>query len=130
VWSFTRFAGARLGLGGENPVVIPIGPPISYIYIRNRGSGSIGYWRSSGDREVDFVVPRVTDLERERLPVEVKGDNSTGLAGARQAIRQRFSQGLILSRTKTDWRPDIATLPVWVFLAGLCEQTRRSITLG
>lgn len=27
--------------------------------------GSIGYWRSSGDRAIDFVIPRVTDLERE-----------------------------------------------------------------
>lgn len=115
----------------ENAVAIALFRSAAQTLIQaNAIPGSIGYWRSSGDREVDFVIPRVTDLERERLPVEVKGDNETGLNGARQAIRQRFSQGLILSRSKTDWRPDIATVPAWVFLAGLCEQTRRTITLG
>jgi predicted AAA+ superfamily ATPase len=115
----------------ENAVAIALFRCAAQTLIQaNAIPGSIAYWRSSGDREVDFVVPRITDIERERLPVEVKGDNETGLNGARQAIRQRFSQGLVLSRTKVDWRPDIATLPVWVFLAGLCEQTRRTITLG
>lgn len=92
--------------------------------------GSIAYWRSSGGREIDFVVPQVTDLSRERLPVEVKGDNDTALAGARRSIRQSYRRGLVLSRTKLEWEPDIAILPVWVFLSGLCEQTRRTITLG
>lgn len=82
------------------------------------------------DYKFDIVVPQVTDLSRERLPVEVKGDNDTALAGARRSIRQSYRRGLVLSRTKLEWEPDIAILPVWVFLSGLCEQTRRTITLG
>jgi predicted AAA+ superfamily ATPase len=35
--------------------------------------GTVGYWRSANGREVDFMVPRVTDLEQPRLPIEVKG---------------------------------------------------------
>jgi hypothetical protein len=92
--------------------------------------GTVGYWRSSAAREVDFLIPQVTDLQRERLPVEVKGDNATGLNGARQTIRQRFRKGIVLSRSVLDWRADIATLPVWLFLAGLREQPHRTITLG
>lgn len=115
----------------ENAVAVGLFRAAAQTLIQaNAIPGSIGYWRSSGDREIDFVIPRVTDLERERLPVEVKGDNASGLNGARYAIRQRFSQGLVLSRTVFDWRPDIAVVPVWAFLAGLCEQTRRTITLG
>lgn len=72
----------------------------------------------------------MTDLERQRLPLEAKGDNTSGLVGARHFIRQRFSRGLVLSRTVSDWHPDIPILPVWLLLAGLCEQTRRTITLG
>lgn len=92
--------------------------------------GAIGYWRSTNDREVDFVIPCVTDLERPRLPVEVKGDNSAGLSQARAAIKARFEHGLVLSRTVFDWRPDVATIPVWAFLAGLRERPRRSITFA
>ena len=96
----------------------------------NAVPGTLGYWRSSGDREVDFVIPQVTDLKRARLPIEVKGDSATGLNGARQSIRQRFRKGLVLSRTVLDWREDIAILPVWLFLAGLREEAHRTITLG
>jgi predicted AAA+ superfamily ATPase len=92
--------------------------------------GAIGYWRSANDREVDFMIPCVTDLERPRLPVEVKGDNSTGLSQARAAIKTRFGHGLVLSRTVLDWRSDVATIPVWAFLAGLHEQPKRSITFA
>lgn len=92
--------------------------------------GSIGYWRSTRDREIDFVVPRITDPTRERLPVEVKGDNKTALTGARRAIQQRFGTGLVLSRTVFDWRPDVATLPTWAFLAGTREQPERRLSLG
>jgi len=84
--------------------------------------GAIGYWRSTNDRELDFLIPRVTDLERPRLPVEVKGDNSAGLSRARAAIRARFQEGLVLSRNVFDWRKDIATVPVWAPLADLHEQ--------
>jgi uncharacterized protein len=96
----------------------------------NAVPGTVGYWRSSSDRELDFVIPQVTDLKQMRLPIEVKGDNATGLNGARQTIRQRFRKGLVLSRTVLDWRADIAILPVWSFLAGLREEPHRTITLG
>lgn len=92
--------------------------------------GAIGYWRSTNDREIDFMIPRVTGLEKPRLPVEVKGDNSAGLSQARAAIRTRFQEGLVLSRNVFDWRQDIATLPVWAFLAGLREQPARRITFA
>ena len=96
----------------------------------NAVPGTVGNWRSSGDRELDFGIPQVTDLKRMRLPIEVKGDHATGLNGARQTIRQRFRKGLVLSRTVLDWRADIAILPVWSFLAGLREEPHRTITLG
>ncbi len=92
--------------------------------------GAVGYWRSSNDREIDFMIPCVTDLQRPRLPIELKGDNAAGLSRARSAIRSRFKQGLVLSRDVFDWQPDVATLPVWAFLAGLSEQPQRTITFS
>jgi len=56
--------------------------------------------------------------------------SASGLLGARQSIRQRFQQGLVLSRTVLEWSAEIAILPVWLFLAGLREQPHRTITLG
>lgn len=126
--------GSRVAPGGglvENAVAIGLFRAAAQTLIQaNAIPGSIGYWRSSADREIDFVIPQVTDLERPRFPVEVKGDSGSGLVGARHAIRQRFSQGLVLSRTISDWKPDIPILPVWLLLAGLREQTRRTITLA
>lgn len=92
--------------------------------------GAVGYWRSSGDREVDFVVPRASDPAAPRFPIEQKGDNMAAIAGARRAIAQRFGDGLVLSRTVFDWRPDVATIPVWAFLAGLREQPERRAAMG
>lgn len=92
--------------------------------------GAIGYWRSTGGREVDFVVPRVSEPEHQRLAIEVKGDNATGLTGARRAIQQRFGGGIVLSRTVFDWRPGLVTLPAHVFLAGLRERAERSMPVG
>jgi hypothetical protein len=37
---------------------------------------------------------------------------------------------LELSCNVFDWQPDVATLPVWAFLAGLSEQPQRTITFG
>jgi hypothetical protein len=42
----------------------------------------------------------------------------------------RFDEGLVLSRNIFDWRPGVATLPVWAFLAGLREQPLRRITFA
>lgn len=92
--------------------------------------GAVGYWRSSGDREIDFVVPRASDPATRRFPIEQKGDNAAAITGARQAIAQRFGEGLVLSRTVFDWRPQVATIPVWAFLAGLREQPQRRVVVG
>lgn len=92
--------------------------------------GAVGYWRSSGDREIDFVIPRASDSAARRFPIEQKGDNAAAIAGARRAIVQRFGEGLVLSRTVFDWRPHVATIPVWAFLAGLREQPQRRVVVG
>ncbi|HXC25284.1 MAG TPA: ATP-binding protein [Gemmatimonadaceae bacterium] len=97
----------------------------------NAVPGTVGYWRSSDDREIDFVVPRVTDLENpRRFPVEVKGDNTTGISHARLAIRRSFQQGVVISRSRFDWAPDVSVLPVWMVLAGLRDNMYRPLTLG
>jgi predicted AAA+ superfamily ATPase len=93
--------------------------------------GTVGYWRSRDGREIDFVVPRVTDLENpHRFPVEVKGDNSTGISNARLAIKRSFQHGVVVSRSRFDWASDVAVLPVWMVLAGLRENLYRPVTFG
>jgi predicted AAA+ superfamily ATPase len=93
--------------------------------------GAVGYWRSSDNREIDFVVPRVSDRENPaRFPIEVKGDNSAGLSTARLAIKRTFKQGIVTSRTRFEWDPDTPVLPVWMLLAGLRENVRRTVMLG
>lgn len=81
--------------------------------------GAIGYWRSSRDREIDFVVP----LERSarRLPVEVKGDSASGIGYARSAIKRAFGRGIVLSRSRFDWSDEVAVIPTPV----LCRRCRR-----
>jgi predicted AAA+ superfamily ATPase len=93
--------------------------------------GAVGYWRSSDDREIDFVVPRASDLQNpQRFPVEVKGDNATRISHARIAIKRSFKQGIVASRTQFDWNEDVAVLPVWLLLAGLRENSQRTVALG
>lgn len=94
--------------------------------------GAVGYWRSSNDKEIDFVVPRVSDTNNPaRFPVEVKGDNATGITSARLSIKQSsFNRGIVVSRTRFDWNEEVPVLPVWMLLAGLKENPRRSVALG
>ena len=92
---------------------------------------TVGYWRSRDGREIDFVVPRVTDLENpRRFPIEVKGDNASGISQARAAISRSFQQGVVVSRSRFDWTPDVPVLPIWMVLAGLRDNLYRPVTLG
>jgi uncharacterized protein len=92
--------------------------------------GSIGYWRSSSDRELDFVVPSTSHGRGGRLPIEVKGDSDSRLGHARQAIQKSFGKGIIASRTVFDVDGDVPVMPVPVLLAGLSESPRRDAALG
>lgn len=90
--------------------------------------GSIAYWRSTRQREIDFVVP--TARGDGRLPVEVKGDSNSGLAHARLAIRRAFGKGIVVSRSVFDWADDVPVIPAAVLLASLSEQPRRDLSLA
>lgn len=87
--------------------------------------GSVGYWKSSDNRETDFVVPSPESGGRNvRVPIEVKGDSKRGISGARLSMRRTFGRGIVVTRRTFD--PDeIPALPVGVFLAGLAPRTER-----
>lgn len=89
--------------------------------------GSLGYWKSSNGRELDFVVPSKIS---NRFAVEVKGDADSGLAHARSAIRRSFTRGVVVSRTKYAWDSGVPVIPVAVLLAVLNERPRREIIAG
>jgi predicted AAA+ superfamily ATPase len=93
--------------------------------------GAVAYWRSTDGREIDFVVPRASDPQNpDRFPIEVKGDNLTGISNARQAIKRTFRQGIVTSRSRFQWDPDVPVLPVWMLLAGLRENAYRPVVLA
>ncbi len=87
--------------------------------------GAIGYWRSSRQRELDFVVPARSHGRNGRVPIEVKGDNGPDIARARIAISKAFGDGIVASRTIFEPDGDVPILPVPVLLAGLAEAPRR-----
>lgn len=95
--------------------------------------GGIGYWKSSDNREIDFIVPRgnVPDDEdtmlpkRDRIAVEVKGDNAKHISAARLSIRRTHGRGVVLTRTVFDWHEDVPAIPVSVFLATLGDRPQR-----
>lgn len=90
--------------------------------------GSVAYWRSTGGREIDFVVPTE---EGRRFPVEVKGDARSRISRARSAIRQSFGRGLIATRTVYDDEvAEIPAVPVSVLLACLSETAERTAAFG
>lgn len=92
---------------------------------------AVGYWRSKDDREIDFVVPRASEPNNPaRFPIEVKGDNLTGISGARSSIKRTFKQGIITSLSRFEWDQDIPVLPVWLLLAGLSENASRPMALA
>lgn len=92
--------------------------------------GSVGVWRSTRGTELDFVVAeKAPGLTGPRLPVEVKGDNPTGISNSRKSIRRVFGRGIIA--TDTLFQPDalIPAIPVAVLLALLRERPTRVATL-
>jgi len=90
--------------------------------------GSIGYWRSSNDREIDFVVDDPSAPGGgHRFPVEVKGDAATGIRAAVSSIKRTFKRGIVVTRTLLDLRDDVLILPAAVFLCGLPERTQRRL---
>ncbi|HXC25892.1 MAG TPA: ATP-binding protein [Gemmatimonadaceae bacterium] len=89
--------------------------------------GAVAYWRSSNDRELDFVVPRTRGKRGHhgRIPIEVKGDAEARISQARLAIQRAFGEGVVVSRTKYAWASDVPTIPLAVFLAALREVPQR-----
>ena len=87
--------------------------------------GAVAYWRSSNQREIDFVVPESEGPGR--IPIEVKGDADSGIAHARNAIRRTFGRGIVVSRSVFDWTEDVPVIPAPVFLAALRERPRREL---
>ena len=87
--------------------------------------GSIAYWRSSNDRELDFVVPSRELSAHARFPIEVKGDADSQISAASRAIRAGFGAGLVVTRTKYREDACVSHIPAPVFLAALGENVRR-----
>lgn len=86
--------------------------------------GSLGYWKSSNGRELDFVVPSKASR---RFAVEVKGDSDSRLAHAKSAITRSFKRGAVISRSKYTWDAEVPVIPAAVLLAVLNERPRREI---
>lgn len=112
----------------ENIVAIALFRSASQtLFQANAVPGAVGYWRSKSDREIDFVIPshETETISQNRFPIEVKGDNRTGLSAARRSIELAYGRGLVLSRSIYEWSPTSAIIPVWAFLAGLNERALR-----
>lgn len=92
--------------------------------------GAVGYWRSTNNREIDFVVPAEGSGRGGRLPIEVKGDNPSRISHARSAIERTFGEGLVLSSTVFDPSGAVPVLPVPVFLATLADKPERTSSLA
>lgn len=91
--------------------------------------GSIGYWRSSDGREIDFVVDDPASLGGvHRIPVEVKGDAAAGIGAAIASMRRTFKRGIVVTRSVFHAHDDVLVVPAAVFLAGLPERTERRLT--
>ncbi len=90
--------------------------------------GSLGYWRSSDGREIDFIT-HTGDLTGERtLPVEVKGDSQSGINAAASSLRRTFQRGIIATRSQLNIQDDILVIPAAILLAGLTERTERRLS--
>lgn len=78
---------------------------------------SLFYWKSSKDREIDFVI-KLND--NSVLPIETKYQSSIMKSDRYGIIDFKKSSGsdngILLSKDKIEVRAEIATLPVWLFL--------------
>ena len=92
--------------------------------------GAVGYWRSSNNRELDFVVPAQSRGRGGRMPIEVKGDNESGIARSRLAIARAFGEGVVASRTVFDPDGDVPVIPIPIVLAALAETPMRHSPVG
>lgn len=92
--------------------------------------GAIGYWRSTNNRELDFVVPAPSRGRGGRVPIEVKGDSDSRVGHARLAIAKAFGEGIVATRSVFDPDGDVPVLPIPILLAGLAESPRRDIGIG
>lgn len=74
---------------------------------------SIGYWKATSGREIDFLADPTRDL----LPVEVKwSDSSTAISNARRALGATFDRGIVLTRSVAETDHPLPAIPVSVFL--------------
>jgi predicted AAA+ superfamily ATPase len=114
----------------ENAVAVALFRSATHVLVQaDAVPGAVGFWRSSNNREIDFVVPSQGRGRGGRLPIEVKGDNGTGIGHARLAIRNAFGEGIVASRSVFDSEGDVPVLPIPVLLAGLSEMPRRDLAL-
>jgi predicted AAA+ superfamily ATPase len=115
----------------ENAVAVALFRAAAQVLVQaDAVPGAVGYWRSSNNRELDFVVPSERHGRGGRIPVEVKGDAESGIGHARLAIQRGFGEGIVASRTVFDADGDVPVLPIPVLLAGLSEMPRRDIPMG
>jgi predicted AAA+ superfamily ATPase len=73
---------------------------------------SLSFWRSSRDREVDFLA----GIRPNQVAVEVKYQSRV-TARDTLTIRNAFGRGLVLSRHDLDLSGPVRVLPTAVFLA-------------
>ncbi|NWG36693.1 ATP-binding protein [Nitrososphaera sp.] len=78
---------------------------------------SLFYWKSSKDREIDFVI-KLGD--NSVLPIEIKYQSSI-LKSDRYGIidfkkSSGTNKGILLSKDKTEVKAGIVTIPIWIFL--------------
>lgn len=92
--------------------------------------GAVGYWRSSNNRELDFVVPARSRGQGGRMPIEVKGDSDSAIGRSRLAIASAFGEGVVASRTVFDPDGDVPVIPIPILLAGLAETPMRHSPVG
>jgi hypothetical protein len=90
--------------------------------------GAVGYWRSTNNRELDFVVPARSRGRGGRVPIEVKGDSDSRVSRARLAISKAFGEGIVVSRTLFDPEGDVsgAASPIFSRRHSEARRTRRS----
>lgn len=115
----------------ENAVATGLFRAATHVLVQaNAVPGAMGYWRSSNNRELDFVVPARERGRGGRVPVEVKGDNDSRIAHARLAIRKSFGEGVVVSRTLFDPSGEVPVIPAPVLLAGLTEVPQRHVPIA
>jgi hypothetical protein len=115
----------------ENAVAIGLFRSAAQVLIQaDPVPGAVGYWRSTNNREIDFVVPATSHGRGGRLPIEVKGDSASGVSRARLAISKAFGEGVVATRTVFEPEGDVPVLPIPILLAGLREVPGRDIVIG